>query len=342
MTCQNLQVHVFLMLIIFYFIHFTSYVDKIYLIMMKITFPDHIDIDESSRKKLKAIGVQMYDDTPDSENVITERIKDAEIITANFIDITKKVIDTAPKLKYIISPAVGYEWIDYEYAASKGIKVLNCPTQNAEAVAEHAITLMLNVSRRITEANLGLQQGNWSQQKLTSVELSHKKLGLIGYGKIGKLIERKIAGFDMQVSYVKSDSSAKEIDDLLRTSDVVCLCLALNKASTGMIDERRLKLLKKESILVNIARAAIIDQAALVRQLKANAIRGAGIDVFLNEPFIGDAPNSIVEIAKLPNVVATPHIAYNTEETMQRLGVELFTNIESCINNDPINVINGY
>ena len=309
---------------------------------MNITFPDHIDLDEASRQKFQAMGVRMYDDTPNDEAVIIERIKDAEAITANFIDITRKAIDAAPNLKYIISPAVGYEWIDYKYAASKGIKVLNCPTQNAEAVAEHAVALMLAVAHRITEAVLDLQRGNWSQQRLVGVELSHKKLGLVGYGKVGKLIEQKVSGgLGMHVSYVNSSSSPTQLDALLQESDVVCLCLSLNEASKGMIDERRLKLLKKEAILVNVARGAIVDQVALVTSLKKGAIRGAGLDVFLDEPFTGGAPDSIVEIATLPNVVATPHIAYNTEETMQRLGQELLTDIESCLRQQPINVVNG-
>ena len=307
---------------------------------MQITFLNGIDIDKASRQKFEAMGVQIHNDTPNDEVVIIERIKEAEIIAANFIDITSKVIDAAPNLKYIISSAVGYERIDYAYAARKGIKVLNCPTQNAEAVAEHALTLMLTVAHRITEATIDLQQSNWGQQKFVGVELSHKKLGLVGYGKIGKLIEQKVAGLDMRVSYVNSTSSSKEIDALLQDSDVVCLCLSLNETSKGMIDERRLKLFKKGAILVNVARGAIVDQAALVASLKAHNIRGAGLDVFLDEPFTGGAPDSIVEIARLSNVVATPHIAYNTEETMQRLGQELLANVESCVNASPLNVVN--
>lgn len=308
---------------------------------MKTVFPDRIDLDETSRHKFETMGIQMYDDTPSDETVIIERIKDAEIITANFIDITSKAIDAAPNLKYIISPAVGYDWIDAAYAASKGIKVLNCPTQNAEAVAEHALALMLAVAHRITEADADLEQGNWNQQEFLGVELSHKKLGLVGYGKVGKLIEQKVSGLDMQVSHVNSSSSAEEVDALLQESDVVCLCLSLNDTSRGMIDERRLKLLKQSAILVNVARGALTDQAALLELLKNKAIRGAGLDVFQDEQFTNIAPESIVEIAKLPNVVATPHMAYNTEETMQRLGQELLANIESCLSGNPMNVVNG-
>ncbi|HSX07535.1 MAG TPA: 2-hydroxyacid dehydrogenase [Candidatus Saccharimonadales bacterium] len=308
---------------------------------MKIVFPDRIDLDETSRQKFQEMGVTMYDDTPSDEAVIIERIKDAEIITANFIDITRKAIDAAPNLKYIISPAVGYDWIDAKYAASKGIKVLNCPTQNAEAVAEHALTLMLAVAHRITEADLSLQQGQWQQQQLVGVELSHKKLGLVGYGKVGKLIEQKVAGLNMEVNHVNSNSSDGDLDTLLQESDVVCLCLPLNDATRNIIDERRLKLLKKSTIFVNVARGGLVDQAALLEQLKTGGIRGAGLDVFLDEPFTGGAPDSITEIAKLPNVVATPHMAYNTEETMQRLGQELLADVESCVNGSPMNVVNG-
>lgn len=306
---------------------------------MKIVFPDRIDLDEQSSQKFQVVGVTAYDDTPSDEAVIIDRIKDAEIITANFIDITPAIIDAAPNLKYIISPAVGYDWIDAKYAASKGIKVLNCPTQNAEAVAEHALTLMLAVAHRITEADLSLQQGKWQQQQLVGVELSHRKLGLVGYGKVGKLIEQKVSGLNMEVDHVNSSSSDEDLDTLLKESDVVCLCLSLNDTTHNIIDERRLKLFKKSAIFVNVARGGLVDQAALIEQLKADSIRGAGLDVFLDEPFTGGAPDSITEIAKLPNVVATPHMAYNTEETMQRLGQELLANIDSCVSNSPINVV---
>jgi len=308
---------------------------------MKIVFPDRIDLDDESLAKFREQGVQMYDDTPNDEAVIIERVRDAEIITANFIDLTRNVIDNAPNLKCIISPAVGYEWIDYEYAASKGIKVMNCPTQNAEAVAEHAIALMLAVAHRIAEADTSIREGKWKQQELVGVELNHKKLGLVGYGKIGKLIEKKASGIGMHVQYVNSKSSKEDLERLLQESDVVCLCLALNDSTKNLINEPRLKLLKKEAILVNIARGAIVDEAALVQMLRRGDIRGAGLDVFQNEQFTRDTPQSMQEIAQLPNVVATPHLAYNTEETTMRLGTELLGNIEAYIAGSPLNVVNS-
>lgn len=307
---------------------------------MNIVFPDRIDLDEKSGAKFKELGVQMYDDTPDNEVAIIDRIQNADIITANFIDITRNVIDHAPNLKFIISSAVGYEWIDYKYASSKGIKVLNCPTQNSEAVAEHAIALMLAVSHRIVEAHTSLMNGKWEQQEFLGVELSGKKLGLVGYGRVGGLVAQKATSLGMQVRHVDSKSTSPDVDKLLSESDVTCLCLPLNSSTRNIINKRRLQLLKPESIFINVARGALVDEAELIKLLQNGSIRGAGLDVFCNEPFTGRAPDSIVEIAKLPNVIATPHMAYNTTQTTERLSEELMKNIHSCINGSLINVVN--
>jgi phosphoglycerate dehydrogenase-like enzyme len=308
---------------------------------MKIVFPDRIDFDDAAKAKIKELGITTYDDTPTDEAIIIERIREAELITANFIDISRSTIDAAPNLRFIISSAVGYNHIDYRYAAAKGIKVLNCPTQNAEAVAEYALALMFALSRKIIEANADLRNGGWNGLDMLGTELSHKKLGLVGYGQIGKLIEQKVSGFTMDVSHTNSASSDQELDTLLKESDIVCLCLALNDDTRHLIDQRRLRLLQPHALLINVARGAVIDQTALLKALEETAFRGAGLDVYENEPASGAVPSDILELANLPNVIATPHIAYNTEETITRLGEELFKNIETCLNGDPVNVVNN-
>jgi phosphoglycerate dehydrogenase-like enzyme len=164
---------------------------------------------------------------------------------------------------------------------------------------------------------------------------------LVGYGQIGKLIEQKVAGFTMDVSHTNSASSDQELDTLLKESDIVCLCLALNDNTRHLIDQRRLRLLQPHALLINVARGPVIDQAALLSILKEATFRGAGLDVYENEPASGTVPPDILELANLHNVVATPHIAYNTEETITRLGEELFTDIESCLHGDPVNVVNN-
>lgn len=309
---------------------------------MKIVIPDLIwGIPSKYWDELRSIGAEVYDDYPQNREILLERIKDAEVMTINYFDGDKELIDSLPNLKYIISPAVGYDWIDAEYAKSKGVRVLNCPTFVPLAVAEHAMALLLTLAKRIPEAQSDMKNGLWAPNDYVAFELSGKKLGLVGYGNIGKHLEKMASGFGMSVEHVNSQSTASELDDLLATSDVVCLCLPLNEKTMGLIDGRRLGLLKKTAYLINVARGAIIDQGALLECLQNNTFAGAGLDVFDGEPgSSGEISEQIRSIIALPNVVATPHSAFNTPQSLDRLGAEIVANIKSCVANSPINQVN--
>jgi phosphoglycerate dehydrogenase-like enzyme len=306
---------------------------------MNIVLPDYVDLEDSAKKKIKDLGAKLYDDVP-SEATIIERIKDAEVITANYIDITKAIIDAAPKLKYIVVPAVGYEWVDYKYAQTKGIKVLNCPTHNAQAVAEHAFALIFAVQRKIVPAVQELKDGKWNPKELKGVELAGTKLGLVGHGKIGQKIENIANAIGMDVAFVDSKSSSDGWNKLFETADVVCMILPLTDATRKIVGGDLINRMKKTAILINVGRGATIDAEALTNALKSKSIAGAGVDVYEDEPLSGDPPEQIVSIANLENIVATPHVAYNTRQTAQRLGEELVSCIESCLSGSPINVVN--
>lgn len=306
---------------------------------MNIVIPDPIDIPEEYKSKLQSLGARIYDDMPADTAALIERIKDAEVATANYVDFTREVIEAAPKLRYIIVPAVGYDWIDIATANEKGIRVLNCPTFNSEPVAEHAVALLMAVSRKLLIAAESLKRGEWEHDPFDGIELRGKKLGLIGYGNIGKRIEAFITGFGMQITHINSTSTEDEIDELLRMSDVVCACVPLNTATRHLLDRRRLALLKDTAILVNVGRGAVIEQPALIEALESGKLGGAGLDVFEDEPLIGKPTEEIVRLANLSNVIATPHIAYHTNETRVRLGQELCATIESCISGQPVNVV---
>lgn len=305
---------------------------------MKIVLPDKINMSDRYKEEIRGLGAQVFDDLPDEVELIN-RIKDAEVITASYVDITPGVIDAAPNLKYIVVPAVGYEWVDTGYAAAKGITTLNCPSFNSQAVAEHALSLLMAVNRNLIVGVDELRAGTWNPQTLVGYELEGKKLGLIGYGNVGKRIETAAASLGLVVSYVNSQSTDAEIDVLLSSSDFIVVCAPLTDTTRNLVNRRRLSLLKPTTVLINVGRGAIVDQNALIDVLKNRKIRGAGLDVFDGEPLTGKPNNTIVELAKLPNVVATPHIAYNTEEINEKQGAELLANLKSCIDGHPINVV---
>lgn len=306
----------------------------------KVVITDNIQVSkEWSDKILQHEDIEYYNDVPNNEKTIIDRIKDAEIITANYIDITPTIIDACPNLKYIVVPAVGYEWVDIKYAATKGITVVNCPTHNANAVAELAIALLFAVARQVVSAQKQLSEGKWEPKIFVGHELADKTMGLIGYGNIGKKISRLAEGIGMKTQFVNSKSSPGDIDSLIQSSDAVMICASLNDDTVNLVNQTRLKLMKKNAMLINVARGAIIDEGALLEMLQKGEIAGAGLDVFMDEPLTGSAPSRSQSLAQLPNVVATPHIGFNTTETQNRLGKEVYSNIIHCHNGDPINIV---
>lgn len=308
---------------------------------MNIVIPDKILLDQESRKKLESIpDIKIYDDVINDPATIIDRIKDAEVVTANYIDLTKEIIEASPKLKYIISPAVGYDWIDSKTATEKGIKILNCPTFNTQAVAEHAMALMFAVKRQILNANRSILNGKFDSMEYSGTEVSGKTLVCIGNGNIGSKIQVMAKGLGMDTDYVDTKTSPDEFNDKISIADVLILSVPLNDQTRGIINAEKLALLKPTSIIINVARGLVIDQDALYNALSANKIAGAGIDVFPKDETLKVTNEDIMRFAKLSNVVATPHMAFNTSEAVDRLGVELISDIESCIKGNPINIVN--
>ncbi len=309
---------------------------------MRVVITDKINFDAQSRKRLEKIpNIRIYDDVPSGKEGIIERIKNADIVTAWYIDITREIIEAAPKLKYIVVPAVGTEWVDSKTATKKGIKVLNCPTFNSQAVAEHAIGLMFAVKRKIVAAHQSILKGEYSAKKFEGTEAKGKMLVTFGYGNVGQQVTELAKGLGMETGYINTKTSEQESTDLLGKADVIVLCLTLNEQTKGIFDATKISLLKKSAVIINVARGLVIEQSALYNALTEGKIAGAGIDTFVNdENTLGKTPEEVMRFAKLPNVVATPHIGFKTKEAMERLGEELIKNIESCIKGKPINVVN--
>lgn len=308
---------------------------------MRVVIPDKIEIDPISRNKLESLpDIQIFDDVLNDPATIIDRIKDAEVVTANYIDLTAEIINSAPQLKYIISPAVGFDWINTKEATQNGIKILNCPTYNTRAVAEHAIALMFSVYRHIVTANNSILEGKFDSMAYTGTEVGGKTLVCLGNGNIGSKIQQMAKGLGMQSDYIDSKTSSSDFDEKLKKADIFVISIPLNEKTKGLINKSKLSLLKPSSIVINVARGLVIDQDDFYDALLNNQIAGAGIDTFPDDQTIKTTNEEIMRFAKLPNVVSTPHMAFNTKEASERLGVELIKDIESCIADTPVNVVN--
>ena len=302
---------------------------------MKIVSVDKVVIYPEHVRELEKFGeVVIYNNIPDEKEGI-KRIKDADIVIDNWYEMPAKVISSAPKLKMICVAATGYEWIDLNETRKRGIVVSNSPDYSTEAVAEHAIGLLLHSIRKASEAEREIVNGKWTPIKFKGKELRGKTLGIIGYGSIGKRIaEIAKKGFNMKILYINTQSSRTSFEKLLKDSDFISINTPLTKKTKGMISKKEFNLMKKGVSIVNTRRGAVIDEILLINNLKSGKIFAAGIDVFSEEPIEKKHP-----FFKNPNVTITPHIGFNTEEAEYRLSQIIVDNIKNFVEGHPIHVV---
>jgi glyoxylate reductase len=236
-------------------------------------------------------------------------------------------LDLLPALRVVANFGVGYDRIDVAACAAQGVVVTNTPGVLDDATADLAFALLLAVRRCVVEGDRFVRSGGWSgswSEGGLAEEVTGTTLGILGLGRIGSALARRARGFDMRVLYtrrLRADSDLGEwraLDDLLAQADVVSVHVPLTPETEGLLDARRLALLRDGASLVNTARGEIVDEPALVRELVSGRI-SAGLDVFAQEP---DVP---AELLDLPNVVLTPHIGSATRQTreaMTRLAVD--------------------
>jgi D-3-phosphoglycerate dehydrogenase len=261
------------------------------------------------------------------ERSVLDEIGDAHALVVRVVEVSRELIAQGKNLLIIAKHGVGYDNIDVEAATEKRIPVINTPEANAESVAEHILGLMLSLSKKICISDKALRHGNLERrEEYTGVELKDKKLGVVGLGRIGSETARKCrVAFNMDVivydPYVPGEKAARmgyskveSLDDMLRTSDYVVICVPLTEETTDLIEARELALMKREAFLINTSRGNIVDEAALYDHLVRNTIAGAALDVFSKEPPPPDHP-----LLSLDNFIATPHIAGMTAEAMRRM-----------------------
>ena len=246
-------------------------------------------------------------------------------------------LELLPRLRVIANFGVGYDRIDVAACAAKGVTVTNTPGVLDAATADLAFALIMAVRREIVVADRFVRSagwsGSWSEGGLAE-ELSGSTLGIVGLGRIGSAVARRARGFDLRVLYTqrrREDTELaefRELDELLAESDLVSLHVPLTPETEGLIDERRLALLRDGAVLVNTARGEIVDEPALVAELASGRI-SAGLDVFAHEP---EVP---AELLELPNVVLTPHIGSATRQTREAMTRLVVDNLLAVERGDP-------
>jgi len=248
------------------------------------------------------------------------------------------LIAALPNLKAICSNGVGYDSIDTEAARSRGIVVTNTPEVLNDCVADLGMALLLDVARRISEADRFTRAGHWAQGRFPlSSKIGGKVCGLVGLGNIGQAVARRAQAFDMQIHYYNPRSRPdvpytrhESLVDLAQLADFLVLTLPGGAATRHIINADVLEALGPEGYLINIARGSVVDQQALVAELETGRIAGAGLDVFEQEPQVPDA------LRQRDNVVITPHIASSTRETMAAMADLVFENMLAFSRGEPV------
>jgi D-lactate dehydrogenase len=274
-----------------------------------------------------------------------------------------------PKLKLIATRSAGYDHIDLEHCSARGITVSNVPHYGDSTVAEHVFALLLAVARNLVDAVERTRRGRFTQAGLRGFELRDRVIGVVGTGCIGLRVIEIARGFGMNVIAhdLRKDQAAAarlgfayaSLDQLLSDSDVVTLHVPATSGTAGMISDREFSRMKRGAILINTARGHIVDVEAMVRALADGKLRAAGLDVLPQEPLlreeaaifhegaVTDAEDFKALVAnnvllRFPNVIVTPHNAYNTDAALQRLVATTLANIEAFARGAPQNVVSAH
>ncbi|MFD2705032.1 2-hydroxyacid dehydrogenase [Salibacterium lacus] len=274
------------------------------------------------------VSMWEYEETPVSQDRLEEEIKQADALFCNVSDqIDVDMLNQAQYLKVIATMAVGYNNIDIQAAADKGIQVAHTPDVLTETTADLTFALLMAAARRLPEGIDIIKNnewGAWAPFFLTGLDIHHARIGIIGMGRIGEAVARRASGFNMDIMYnsrsPKPDvekslgASYADMDELLTTCDFVCVQTPYTKETHHLIDEGALQKMKEDAVLINTSRGAVVDEMALYEALKSGEIRAAGLDVFEKEPIGADHP-----LLTLSNVTALPHIGSASEETRQKM-----------------------
>ena len=280
------------------------------------------DTDLSPLRELGAVTV--WDNTLPEQ--IASRIENADVIVSNKMRLTESVLRDAKKLKLICLSATGYDCVDTAYCAANGIGVCNVPGYSTQSVAQLTVAMVLELTNHLSAYRDYVHSGAYTRSGVANLltpvwhELYGKTWGIVGGGNIGRQVAKIADAFGCRVLICRRKSDeiyeTADLDTLCALADIISVHVPLNDETRGMIGAQQIGLMKENAIVVNVARGAVTDEAALAAAVKQGGIGGLGVDVYSTEPFGEDHPFS--SILDMPNVCLTPHTAWGAIETRNR------------------------
>jgi len=307
--------------------------------MKKIVVLDGKTLGNVDYIKLNEFGQVIYYDLTLKDEV-AERIKDANIVLTNKVALNRENLKDATQLELICETATGYNNIDIEYAKEKNIAVTNVTGYSTTTVAQHTFAMLLHLYDNISYFDNYIKSGEYSKSTIfTNLEVPYKDLcgkiwGIIGLGNIGKRVAKIAQAFGARVVYYStsgknadSDYARVEFDSLLKQCDIISIHAPLNDKTDGLMNYEAFTKMKKDSVLINVARGPIVVDEDLARAIDEEIIGGAALDVFKVEPI--PAENPLLKVKNKRRLVLTPHIAWASEEARNRLFTDLLENISA-------------
>ena len=292
--------------------------------------------------------VTIYEQTANEDEAIA-RIADHEIVLLNKVPITERLLEACPNIKLICVQATGYNVVDCEACAKRGIPVTNVPSYGTAAVAQFTLALMLEMCHKVGVHNESVHNGDWCRAEtfcywLTpQMELAGKTLGIIGFGKIGQAVAKLAKAFGMDVIVYNRSQSEEgkklaqyaDLDTVLKKADFLSLHCPLFPETEKIINAENIAKMKDGAMLINTSRGPLLDEQAVYEALESGKLRYAAVDVVSQEPITADNP-----LLKAKNCIITPHMAWVPIESRQRLLDCVVENIRAFLNGKPQNVVN--
>ena len=293
----------------------------------------HGDLDPASlHRALPSLELRDHTSQPD----VARAIAGAEVVLVNKLRLTREIIEGAPNLKLIALAATGTNNVDLDAARERGVAVCNLRDYCTASVVQHVFGVLLLLTQKLREYDALVRSGAWQRGEQFCLldypirELTGRKLGIVGYGTLGRGVARAAQVFGLEVLVANRPGGDRtpgrvDLDELLPQVDVLSLHCPLSPATTGLIGVRQLGFMKPDAVLVNTARGALIDSQALADALRAGRLGGAAIDVLPQEPPVDGNP---LLAGDIPNLIVTPHIAWAAREARQRCLDEMAANVE--------------